>query len=179
MELTINVNDSCVKKIKALQRLKTMDADELEMFLADGLEGVITASIFEELGMEVEDLAFSKISSSSTDASPKLEKPTNTQEKIQAESYDENQHHLSSEQDESEEEEEKESPESDFSFVEKNINNALSASSLTDDDLVEEAMDLGDADDDEAPVVTSRGAKKARPVFTKPMVKVSDATFSN
>jgi NACalpha-BTF3-like transcription factor len=182
MELTINVNDSCVKKIKALQRLKTMDADELEMFLAEGLEGVITASIFEELGMEVEDLSFNKIATHSSNEAPRVSRPSNKKEEIESQSYDENQHSLSSDVDETEEEPEEKQPnkkEDDFSFVEQNINNALSASALSDEDLVDESMDLGDSGDDDEPVVTSTKAKRARTAFTKPMVRVSDATYSS
>jgi hypothetical protein len=182
MELTINVNDSCVKKIKALQRLKTMDADELEMFLADGLEGVITASIFEELGMEIEELSFNKISSASTDDTPILPKrPSGRSETVQAEAHDENQHTLSSEQDDDEETvvDNVGGAQSEFSFVDQNIQSAVSGMQLSDDDLADEAMDIGDADDEDEPSIAMPKARKASDRFTKPRIKVQDATYSN
>lgn len=177
-ELTLNIGISCVKKMRALKRLRQMTDEEVETFLVDGIEGVLSAVIFEELGMDLDDLTFGKIASASSDAAPRVAAPSNKQEEAQAETYGENQHTLSSEVDEDTEPKAEEPEQTDFSFVEQNIQNALSASSMSDDDLADQAMDVGDPDDEDEPVVAQK-ARKARSKFDKPAVRVSDATYSS
>jgi hypothetical protein len=187
MELTLTLNDSCEKKITALARLKQMNADELEMFLAEGLESVLTVSIFDELGMSAEDIGLSR-PTQSVPSGISFKKQASKQEETQEEVFDQNQHNLSSESDDEETSEETEEPkkkakqdpdsEFDFSFVESNIKNAISSDSVDDDQLADDALAIGDNGDDDEPVLQQR-ARNAVSRFTKPKARVLDATYGN
>ena len=181
MELTIDVSDSCVKKIKALTRLKGMDADEIETYLSDGLESVVMVSICDELGMEPTELYIGSSPANvrlmhKNPTAEMISQPKSEQENTQAEIYNENQHVLSSESDDVPEEV-KETEDPQFSFVDPSTDALNTANIENDDDLLDGSLLGGDAiDDDDEPIV-ARKATKARDAFTTPKVKISDATY--